>query len=390
MKQLKSIVILSLALSIIAGQASADQSSPNELVSVAAPNYRIEHQTVHFSQAIAKGSRLGKSAQKYTNISDEFWLEVSGQALNNGINLHVSQPQALIRLTAKRQPGSWLPDNHAINPAAIKIFKRNKAINNAFTHKVTKEQYATANIFPNSSAVQLSKNAGSGLFQLQVTDSLSPHQRYLINVKEKGSRYIQRLSVAKQNFVKGRKISFNLALISDDIPLTDVRHQAFIKTPLGENHEVILERKKEKFVFDMPHHEQQDSYGALYELHVTSQWQDGGTQVRRDGKFAFSLVTPTASIANLGSITAAGLPLSLNVASEGRYEVSGVVYGLNKKGRYRPIMRSHSAYFLTSGQQSIVIAFDQEILNRSSFKAPYQLRRLSLKDQSRMAVLSTR
>ena len=66
--------------------------------------------------------------------------------------------------------------------------------------------------------------------------------------------------------------------------------------------------------------------------------------------------------------------INLDVASEGRYALSGVVYGQDSSGAMQPLMQSSSAYYLSPGQQTVALEFDQTVLNASSLSAPYSLR----------------
>ena len=139
---------IALIVSAAMFNVSATSLTPTSpmLVKIAEPAIQIEKQSVHFSQAITPNRQLVNNNDQYTNVSDEYWMEVSGKQLNQGVALHISQPEALIRLSAKQTSQQWLPDDHAIDPDDLSLTKNNTTINKAFSQKVSRAQLATANI----------------------------------------------------------------------------------------------------------------------------------------------------------------------------------------------------------------------------------------------------
>ncbi|NRA72774.1 MAG: DUF4785 family protein [Gammaproteobacteria bacterium] len=380
---------IALIVSAAMFNVSATSLTPTSpmLVKIAEPAIQIEKQSVHFSQAITPNRQLVNNNDQYTNVSDEYWMEVSGKQLNQGVALHISQPEALIRLSAKQTSQQWLPDDHAIDPDDLSLTKNNTTINKAFSQKVSRAQLATANIFPNSSAVKLSKAAGTGKFNIKVTKALVPTQRYVVNVKEKGSPYQQVLATQQQSYLAGQRISFNAAVNKHNKPLIASSHQAFIKAPTGNKQAIAFENKDNHLSFELPDYLPATKPGELYELYIDSQVNDGTTVINRTGKIAFALAQPTARMSAKVTANQQQATISLEVASNGRYEVSGIVYGIDKNNEYQPIMKSASAHYLSAGEHDVALNFDPQLFKRSSLKPPYQLRGIKLTDQSRMAVL---
>ena len=78
----------------------------------------------------------------------------------------------------------------------------------------------------------------------------------------------------------------------------------------------------------------------------------------------------------------------MEVASEGRYEVSALVSGTDSRGQLTRVMLSRSAYYLQPGNHQVAVRFDTAILADAGVKAPYKVEKLRLMDQSRMALLA--
>jgi len=382
-----SLVILSSVTFSTALQAATQAPSltpkSSQLVHLPALETTIEKQPVHFSQAIKSNlqPQFGLAS-----VSDEYWLEVDGQTLNKGLMLSVNQPESLIRLSAKQSIGQSLPDNHAIDPQFLELRKDKRFIEKAFSQRVSQEQMATASILANSSAVKMSAAAGTGQFQLRVSQQLAPTQKYIINVKEKGSVYRQSLATSQQAYIAGGQASFKATMTHQNTALSSTKHRTFLKAPNGEMNEVNYVVNGEQLQVDLPANVHNEMRGQLFELHVESTANDNGKRVLRHGKLAFAVAAPTALMTIEGA-SLKSASINLDVASEGRYALSGVVYGQDSSGAMQPLMQSSSAYYLSPGQQTVALEFDQTVLNASSLSAPYSLGNTKLVDQSRISVL---
>ncbi|MCG7530281.1 DUF4785 family protein [Psychrobium sp. MM17-31] len=385
-----STLSLVIFTSLVTLPASAQQSAKlaptkAQLVQLPAPEATIEKQAVHFSRPLT-AHQLTAGDIGYRSVSDEYWLEIDGRTLNKGVELSINQPEAIIRLSAKQTGVNTLPADHAIDPQTLELRKDSKLVEKAFTQRVTQEQLATASILANSSAVRVSPSAGTGHFQLRVGQELAPEQQYIVNVKEKGSAIEQQLSTSQQAYLTGQQASFNATVFSKQTELADAVHTAFIKAPSGDLTPVSIEKRDDGFSFKLPQSLPENSRGQLVELHVQSKAVMDNREVLRHGKIGFAVAQPTANM-TIDSATLNAAKVDLNVGSEGRYAVSGIVYGKDQSNKYVSMMESSSAYYLTPGKQSIELRFDKGILDKSNLVQPFVLRDVKLMDQSRVAVV---
>jgi len=392
-KKILTLSSLSMAFLVLSSTVNATQlkeikqTPAKPLVALDAPSFAVEHQAVHFSQKIAPNSQLSFQAQGFESVSDEYWIEVTGKQLNTGVELAVSKEGALIRLSGKRAKGGFNDVDLAIDPSNVELFKNKQALVQPFKQTVSQQQLATANIFPNSSAMQLNKNVGKGKFTLRVSENLNENQHYMVNVKEKNAEHKLHLSIARQTYIAGENITFNSFINNKIGKLALVNNKAFIKMPAGEKQAVKYAKVNGKFTLVMPSNLAPAKRGELYELLIESQANDNGIQIKRNAKVAFAIAQPTARMQGKYSVDVNAASVNLHIASEGRYEVSGLVYGTAKNGLKVPFMLSRSAYYLMPGEQSVQLQFDQKILKASGLQAPFSVKQLRLMDQSRMALL---
>jgi len=382
----KTLNVLALVMSCHL-HATILSDDDHELMSIDAPQHKVEQKALHFSQAINKNNTFSLAPSEYTTTSDEYWLEVSGEQLKSGVILDVNQPGALIRLSGKISNIPGAVESLVIDPNQIQLSKDKKSLASPFSQKVTQQQFASANVFPNSSAVKLNEAIGRGQFKLKVNQPLYNHERYLVNVKEKGSEHRLTLSIPTQTLVAKQALTFDLAMNNAKGPLATHSDKALIKTPTGEFLAVKTAIVDGKQTIALPDGLTANNRGELFELHISSQASDNGLTVKRNGKVAFAITQPTAKMTGNVKIKRSHANIELHIASEGRYEVSAVVSGIDQQGKSAAVILSRSAYFLTPGEKNVKLMFDASLLKSSHVSPPYSLSQLRLVDQSRMALL---
>ncbi len=169
--------------------------------------------------------------------------------------------------------------------------------------------------------------------------------------------------------------------------LKNSTHKAHIKTPAGDILSVNYRELNGKYNIKLPEMTAHENYGELYELHIASQGNDNGLKIIRNGKVAFAITTPTAKMTGKTVVNLTHATVELDIASEGRYELSAIVSGINKQGKAQQVMLSRSAHYLQPGQQQVNLNFDTQLLKILQVHPPFQLSDLRLVDQSRMALL---
>ncbi len=359
-----------------------------DLVNLDALDIPMEQQPVHFSQAISTTGKLSFNNNGYSHVSDEYWFEATGRELMLGVAINISQPGALIRLSGKHGKNQtkegW---QNSIDPEAVSLLQAGNKLGAAFTQKVSAEQFATANIFPNSSALQVNKTLGAGKFTLKVEQALQASQRYIVNVKEKNSEHKLHLTIDKQSYRQGQDIFFNADVVNSHGEALPANQKVSVKLPNGEVQPLQVSQVNQQFKVTLPqvHHEQER--GQLYELMIETAAQHNGIKVRRNGKVAFAVSKATARLEGKVNHRGDAIEFNLNVASEGRYEISGIVYGMNSQGKSVAFMLSRSAYYLPAGLHKKSLQLDKAIIKQSGLQAPYTVKSVQLLDQSRLALL---
>ena len=129
---------------------------------------------------------------------------------------------------------------------------------------------------------------------------------------------------------------------------------------------------------------------GLWEVQWVGRAQVDGLTVVRGARTAFNAAVPTAALTGQATIdrkAGVRVELPLQVGTEGRYEVRGVLYGMDGAGQSRPLAVGHFANWLAVGQGRLALEFEQALLDASGLQAPFEIRDLRLFDQSRMGLL---
>ncbi|KEQ19453.1 DUF4785 domain-containing protein [Endozoicomonas numazuensis] len=422
-----SLIVASVSLMAV-GSVSANEFELNSL-SVPMQQRGIESITreqkdIHFSFAESGEVWQNNQSAEVALESNEYWFQISGAELKSGIDLDISEPEPLVRFSSltlpdarqslggnqtglpsiqpglvSKQPGlSEIPRPqgsrraNAINPDQLEIFREGEVqpMNAAKLNMINETQLASDSIFQRSGAMKLNASIGTGRFKMRTRQSLRDSDQYLINIKEKGSQKKLHMSAPRLSLLSGEAITFGAQMKDRHRVLSGADYQAYVVSPDGETSWVKLrEGKKGQWQVDMPSRFGHTRPGELHELYIDAYAPEGNNQLRRSGKIAFSVATPTAQLEDIKLVMEDDTLADsmINVASEGRYELRATLYGTDENGEMRSIMRSHSAYWLTPGLQQVALKLDQKIFENSGLSAPFALKSFELIDQSQLGVL---
>lgn len=370
------------------GVAHATPVAASDITQPAQPNITTEKQTVHMSFAGEGELWQGNTQkQKVSLTSNEYWFPVSGKQLSQGVELDISHPGALVRLTALVKNAKRAT---IVNPRELEIYKDFEKQEEAMESLITEKQISSATIFQGASAFRFNPKAGTGRFELRSSQRLMDDDQYIVNVKEKGSPKVLHMATSNLTLFAGEQFHFSALIKEEKNAIPDAQYEAHLVSPNGQLHNLsIFENDDGRWQTLLPSQVQSLAPGELHELYLNVTAGEEGERVRRTAKLPFSIAAPTAKFENIIPVMTGGVAatINLNVANEGRYGLRGTIYGTDTEGKLRSIMRSHSAYWLTAGGQSIDLAYDESILEKSNLQPPYKLKDLVLIDQGKLAVL---
>jgi len=392
---LKSSISVALVTAFCLTTSAESLTTKNSLTAPPAPLLNKNKESVNFSWAINSGyvpnpTNVLSSSEE----SVEYWQNISGRELNLGLKVYTSAPGALVRITEKGKNLSGLQAKTlaGLQPLDLDIITpRGKKMTNgrAMSLKASPQTLRDAGSpFPNgTTGFKFKENLGSGTFILKNNQKLNPNKEYVLHVFDKNSQ--QRLSVTRNQstYKVGDMLTLEGDLTNNYKGMNINSVTGFVLSPSGKTMPLkIKQGSNGQFKAALPLN-QKAEYGGLYEAYIDASTMNQGQAIKRRVKTAFAISNPTASMHAVSGTLQQGLPVTLKIKDVGRYEVRGVLYGMNNQGRSIPFMAASSAQWFDRGQQNLVLKFDQAIIAKSGLKAPFEIKHLQLFDQSRMASL---
>ncbi|AKS40808.1 DUF4785 domain-containing protein [Wenzhouxiangella marina] len=321
-----------------------------------------------------------------------YFVDVTGAELARGVELPLSAPGAVIRVSAL-ESGSRL----SLDPAALRLNMNGRPISadfgqgNVATGRDLRDQ--GMRVPEDSLAFRLGRDSSAGQLQLS-HGGLPQDQALVIHVHEPNSEWVATLSLPRQNFLSGEALTFDLGIGNARQSVSARSVQAVLVSPdAAQTWPLGHARNGQLTIAAAPMAARMQPGAGLYEARVYAETEVNGVTVRRDLSLALN-IAPAIARFN-GAVSkgrSAGLNLNLGVETiaSGRYQVNAEVYGTNARGQLEPLAFVQSAAVLGAGRGSIQLDVDAGLLRSSGLSAPYEVRNLMLLDQGRMYLLEQR
>lgn len=334
-----------------------------------------------------------------TRKSDEYWMTVSGESLNKGLVLPITQGASVIRIAPRADTSSGgLIHADPISPENVELFTHQSQDKNPrqqsqalIKSMADPAALATAGLVDDSSALVMSAEAKPGQYTLKVKQPLGINSNYLVNVKEKNSPY--QLTLTAPNTLKhsAEAMAISLELSQAQMPLSP---KAKLKLADGSSVELVMQNDNGQWRALMPAVLPEPSSNAgLSELQIDAESMIDGHWVKRTVKTAFKQYVDSAKIKEDVTINwQKGVPTAVTFTVEtqtaARYGINAVLVGHDADGKTRAILRSQTAAWLTPDTNQLTLALDQQLILASGLLPPYELKGLELQDQGQMARIS--
>ena len=388
----KTLLFATLALALGNAQAGnllpagpADQQ-PDRLVAAPLPAGDFERQPVAMAWPMDPRAELSVPAPHQAE-SREYWAMIEGAELRAGTAIHTTAPGALVRLSPAGDGPGKRPAA-TVDPSQLRVLRNGRLVaqTRALSQRATTDQLRQAgmDVSDGTAIVQLEPALGQGRFELQLPRA---EGRYLVHVYEPGSPLVLKAQADRVRVLAGQ--SFEVAAMLEDgaRSLPGARIEGQLVSPTGEV--VPLSFRGGKALARLPADVQTGP--GLWEVQLFAGAATAGGPVQRDARTAIEVARPTARLAGAYGFDAASVAfrMPVQVAAPGRYELRGVLYATGPGGQLAPVAQAHSADWLEPGRRSLRLAFGPGNLPMG-YGAPFELRQLELKDQSRMGTLETR
>jgi len=377
--------LMSLAVSAQAGTllppGAADQS-PSRLQAAPLPAGEFERKPVSFAWALDPQAELDAQAP-FVAESREFWAVVEASELQGGLAIDTTAAGAVIRISPAQ-------GGRAVDPDQVRMLKNGRPIAEpqTFQRKNNAAQLRAAGMdVPDGSAVvQLAQEQGQGRFQVQMANAKG---RYLVHVYEPESPFVFKAQADRTRVLAGGTLEVAASMQRGDAKLAMASNQVagVLVSPSGRSFDLAFSNGKARL--QLP--DDAGSEPGLWEVQLSAGTYADGASVQRDANTAVEVTRPTAKLGGGYGFNAAAVrfDLPVQVAAPGRYELRGTLYATGRDGVSRPVSQAHMANWLEPGKRNLALSFGR-VNVPMGYGAPYELRFLELKDQTRMGTLDTR
>lgn len=348
-----------------------------------------ERAPVDFTWAIDPADALSASAP-FIAKSREFWTDLDAAAMREGYRFTTTAPGALVRISPAN--GDKASASLQVSDIALRINGRDTSNATAIRVSADAAQMKAAGAeFPEGTlAFRLSPELGSGQVEMKIGNATG---RYLVHVFEPDSPLELALHASSDKALAGGSLTLTANLANADAKVQAENIGGIVTSPDGKSFNVRFMREADgQYRAKVAVPEGAGNGLALWEAHTFAVTRLGSALVPRDAKTSFAVSLPTAKLgADADVDTSRGVRVSLPVeaASTGRFEVRGVLYGTAQDGAMKPFAVSHAARWLEPGKATITLNFDKELIP-VGIGAPFELREVSLNDQTRLGQLETR
>lgn len=325
--------------------------------------------------------------------SRQYWVDTTGSSLERGLKLPLSAPGAIVRISALHADTGALLDADRlqvnVDGQSLPVTQSAgglKLLNGSDL------QAQGMSVPSDTLAFQLPKQGEPHSLQLQLAGAPA-EQPLVVHVFEPESQWVGQLSADRHNYLAGNELKLDVGLVKGDERFAAQSVQAVLVSP-DAAHAWPLEVTADGFGLEgVAPQSLPESGEGLYEVHAYLEGHQGGTQVRRDLKVAVNIAVPTARLTDridTGGENGLTIDLGVEVATAGRYQVSGQVWGTAGNGALQPLAMAQTAAVLEPGEGRLQLDVPARLVVESGLSAPFEVREVQLLDQGRMAVLESR
>ncbi len=349
------------------------------------PTVNQQREAVAFSWPLTADSELSFAHSAFEQQSRQYWLDVTAAKLASGIDLALTAPGALIRITPADVAFGKI-DQHQ-----LQVLQAGKTVaaKAAIETLATADQLAAtgADFGPGSLAFKLAPTLGSSDIALRVDGLAADAGRFVVHVFEPESATVLHLKASNSRYLSGGRGALQLSM--DGAKMAAADFSGYLASPDGKLALPLEFTQRGTTVdvqFELPRAQAVGS--GLWEVHTFLDTGAGPQRVMRDAATAFAVSAPVARLSGgIEQLTQTQFAVDLDVAAAGRYELRAVLFASNVDGDFEPAAIAHSARWLDPGHGQISLAFDATALADRDLAAPFELRHIELKDQSRLGDL---
>ena len=324
--------------------------------------------------------------------SRQYWVDVTGRDLAEGIELPLTAPGAVIRISALDDSAGVRLDSRALE-LTLDGRPTSAEMGIAEVRSGRELRSQGMSVPEDTLAFRLTGRHGGGTLGLKLP-GVAGDQAMVVHVYEPNSDWVARLSAPRHNFLSGQALNLETELGNARQNLQADSVQAILVSPDATQTWPISQARGGGLVLnEAPIATNAEPGQGLYEAHVYLETDFEGLTIRRDLKLALNIAPALARLDGQARRVESrdfGLELGVESAIGGRFQINAELMGTNRRGELESIGFVQSADVIEAGGGQISLEFDRELMRKSGLSAPFEVHNLQLLDQGRMFLLEDR
>ncbi len=338
------------------------------------------------------GAGPTETATTPTVESRQYWLDVTGADLAGGVELPLTAPGAVIRISALDSDSGL-----ELDPDKLVLEFDGRPVSADFgPAQISSGADLRREGMPvpeDTLAFRLSDRIGAGTLTVR-HEGVRGSLPLVVHVHEPESEWVARLALERHNYLAGQPLDFEFSLGDGRQTIGADSIQAVLASPdARQTWPISTGRDNSLAMAAAPLADIDRPAPGLYEAHVYVESEYRGQTIRRDLRLALNIAPAIAHFSGEvehGRGDGLALVLGVDSAVSGRYQVNAEVMGTNERGELELLGFVQSASVLEAGGGQIELALDSDMLRASGLRAPFEVRNLQLLDQGRMFLLEER
>jgi hypothetical protein len=346
----------------------------------------LDRTPVSVSWALDGAQALDARPQPFVRDSREYWIDASETELQRGIDLALSAPGAVVRVSPHGNnadaklvagdiqlsvAGKRLDDTHAI---------RNIAGDDEL-------QAAGMDAPQGSVALRLSDSIAAGSVKLAVP---AARGNYLVHVFEPASAIALHLGAERDGVSAGQAMRVRASL---EGAASIARIGGIVSAPDGYSQDIDFDRQIDgSYAADFTPDPAHAAGPGLWEAHAFAT-SGGKNATPRDAKTAFAVSAAVArldgSAERVDAKDGVTVRIGIETTAASRYMVSGVLYGTGVDGALHPAAIAQSAAWLGTGHGTLDLRYDASSID-GALHGPWEMHDLRLVNQADLGLLERR
>ncbi len=338
-----------------------------------------EQPAISYNQPLLGEADIQVQNQGFAIESKQFWLDTNARELSKGLLIPLTSDLAIIRIN----PLEVSAQSKSVSAEQLELSIKGQAVEPSVF--VDANQLKATGMPVSDSTVAFKVQAQPGNLLVKLNGLAKSNASFVVHVFEPESNHVLQLSTSQQRYDSGADVVVK-SQMNVHGSLAAMQIQGYLTNPLGEKvADLTFQADKQGgFQAVIPNMKGQSLKGGLWEVHTITEAQVDGVKVLRDAATAFAVNMATARFSGKLQIAEQKISLGIENVLPARYEIRGLLYGMDALGEKQPIALMMSAKWLDAGVSDINFDLPLNLIEQSGLKAPFTVEHLELKNQTDM------